>query len=69
MSEINSKDVKHDTSLDENLRKASKRHCWPNVSLAEAYESGFLNGAHFVSADIMKRSSDEMEKYKNDPTT
>lgn len=30
-------------------QKASKRHCWPDSSLAQAYEAGFLNGAAFVT--------------------
>lgn len=27
------------------LEKAKKRHCWPHTSMADAYESGFMNGA------------------------
>lgn len=31
------------------IEKLSKRHCWPNASLADAYEGGFLCG--YVARD------------------
>ncbi len=35
-----------------NWEKASKRHCWNGTSLAEVYESGFLNGCQHAEAEL-----------------